>query len=102
MAEFVTVGSVTEVPEGEAHAFEVNGKAVAVVRVGEEWYAFDDQCTHRACSLAEGELDEAVIMCPCHGSEFDVTTGDVMNGPADDPVATYEVRVEGDSIQVSV
>ena len=42
------------------------------------WVAFDDTCTHEECSLAEGELDGAVIVCPCHGSEFDVRTGDVL------------------------
>ena len=100
MATFVTVGSVNDVPDGEVRAFDVEGHAVAVANVDGAFYAFDDVCTHRQCSLAEGELDGTTIMCACHGSEFDVSTGEVLNGPAVVPVDTYEVRVEGDGIQV--
>ena len=100
MAAFVTVGSVNDVPDGEVRAFDVEGHAVAVANVDGAFYAFDDVCTHRQCSLAEGELDGTTIMCACHGSEFDVSTGEVLNGPAVVPVDTYEVRVEGDGIQV--
>ena len=101
MAEFVTVGTPDDVPEGEARAFEVDGRAVAVARVDGSWFAFDDTCTHRQCSLSEGEIWGDVIMCPCHGSEFSLATGEVMNGPADDPIRSYEVRVEGEELQVS-
>jgi nitrite reductase/ring-hydroxylating ferredoxin subunit len=53
-----------------------------------------------ACSLAEGDLEETTVICPCHGSEFDVTSGAVLQGPAREPVATYETRVEGDNLEV--
>ena len=42
------------------------------------WVAFDDTCTHEECSLADGELDGGVVVCPCHASEFDLRTGDVL------------------------
>ncbi len=100
MAAFVTVASVAEIPDGEVRAFDVEGHAVAVANADGTFYAFDDTCTHRQCSLAEGELDGTTIMCACHGSEFDVSTGEVLNGPAVVPVDTYEVRVEGDAVQV--
>jgi 3-phenylpropionate/trans-cinnamate dioxygenase ferredoxin component len=101
VAQFVTVGKADEVPEGEARSFDVGGKAVAVARVNGSWFAFDDTCTHRHCSLSEGEIWEDAIACPCHGSEFALATGEVMNGPATEPVQSYEVRVEGDELQVS-
>jgi nitrite reductase/ring-hydroxylating ferredoxin subunit len=102
MAEFVTVARVDEVPEGEARSYDVAGARVALAHSGGSWFAFDDTCTHRQCSLSEGEIWDDVIMCPCHGSEFALATGEVMNGPAEDPVRTYEVRTEGDEVQVSV
>ena len=102
MTPLVTVGTTDEVPEGEARAFDVGGKAVAVAHANGSWFAFDDTCTHQGCSLSEGEIYDDVIMCPCHGSEFALATGEAMNGPATEPVQSYEVRVEGDRIQVSV
>jgi len=102
MAGLVRVGSTDDVPEGELRAFEVEGNAVAVVNVGGTFYAFDDLCTHRQCSLADGDLEGTTVECICHGSQFDVTTGEVLNGPATEPVRSYEVRVEDGAIQVQV
>lgn len=100
MPEFVTVGSAADVAEGEKRAFEVDGRRVTVARVGGALHAFDDTCTHRQCSLAEGDLEDATVTCPCHGSQFDVTSGAVLNPPATEPVRTYPVRVEGDDLQI--
>jgi nitrite reductase/ring-hydroxylating ferredoxin subunit len=102
MAEFVTVGTAAEVVEGQMRPFEVGGRRVAVARVGGTFHAFDDVCTHRQCSLAEGDLEDSTVTCPCHGSQFDVTTGAVLNPPATEPVETYPVRVEGDALQIEV
>ncbi len=99
--EFVTVARAEDIDEGGMRAVDVGGRMVAVARTGGAWYAFDDVCTHRQCSLAEGELDGTTVMCPCHGSEFDVTTGEVLAGPATQPVGTFQIRVEGDEVQVS-
>lgn len=100
MANFVTVGRAGDVPEGEMRAFEVEGRRVSVAKVGGALHAFDDLCTHQLCSLAEGDLDGSTVMCPCHGSEFDVTTGAVLNPPAVEPVRTFQVRLEGDALQI--
>ena len=102
MADFITVGKTDEVPVGEARSFDVNGVAVAVANVGGTLFAFDDTCPHRQCSLAEGELEETTIICACHGSEFDVRTGELLNPPATEPVAHYELKVEGGEIQIQV
>jgi cytochrome P450/nitrite reductase/ring-hydroxylating ferredoxin subunit len=79
---------------------EVEERAVCVARTAEGWIAFDDTCTHQQCSLAEGELDGAVVVCPCHGSEFDVRTGDVVRPPALDPLPIYEAREEAGTLLV--
>jgi nitrite reductase/ring-hydroxylating ferredoxin subunit len=96
------VAKVGDIPEGEIRAYEVGGEDVAIANVGGTFYAFNDVCTHAMCSLAEGDLDETTVTCACHGSEFDVTTGNVLGGPAMEPVDSYDVTVEGDEIQVEL
>ena len=100
MAEFVTVGRAEDLEEGGMRAFDVKGITIAVANVGGAFHAFDDTCTHRQCSLAEGDLEGSTVICPCHGSEFDVESGDVLRGPAREPVETFAVRVEGGDLEI--
>lgn len=75
---------------------------VSIARVDDRFYAFDDLCTcaDAPCPLSGGLLTGTTIMCQCHGSRFDLTTGAVIDGPARDPLKMYEVqKVEG-SIQI--
>ncbi|HXF36703.1 MAG TPA: non-heme iron oxygenase ferredoxin subunit [Actinomycetota bacterium] len=102
MADFVRVGEAGEVGEGDMAAYVVDDRTVAIANVGGTLYAFDDVCTHAACSLSEGDLDGTVVECPCHGSRFDVTSGEVVEGPAADPIDTFEVREDGGELQVSI
>ncbi|MGH2662842.1 MAG: Rieske (2Fe-2S) protein [Actinomycetota bacterium] len=102
MAEDATVGSTGDVPEGELRQYQVGGEDVAVANVGGELHAFSDVCTHQQCSLSDGDLEGTTVICPCHGSEFDVTTGDVLNGPATEPVQTFEVSTEGGQLRIGV
>jgi 3-phenylpropionate/trans-cinnamate dioxygenase ferredoxin subunit len=102
MAEFVKVTDATKVAEGALAAFDVGGVRVAVANVGGTLHAFDDTCTHLQCSLAEGDLEGTVVTCSCHGSRFDVTTGDLLRGPAQKPVRTYPARVEDGALQIEV
>jgi 3-phenylpropionate/trans-cinnamate dioxygenase ferredoxin component len=103
MAEFVTVGDSAEVPEGEVKAFDVSGAEIAVARVEGQVFAFSDICTHRHCNLANGgELEDHTIECECHGSVFDIRTGEVRNPPAAEPLETFEAREVDGEIQVGV
>lgn len=100
MAEFIAVGEASEPGEGEMRVFDVRGVRIAVANVGGAFYAFDDTCPHLRCSLAGGDLEETAVICPCHGSEFDVRSGAVLEGPAREPVETYRTRVEGGSLEI--
>jgi nitrite reductase/ring-hydroxylating ferredoxin subunit len=101
MAEFVTVGSGDQVPEGSATAFEVEGVEIAVARVGGKLYAFGDICTHRGCNLStEGEISGTEIQCGCHGSVFSMETGEALEGPATEPEPVYGVREQDGQIQI--
>ena len=91
----VRVGSATDVALGKMRVFDVAGATVNVASVDGHLYAFDDTCTHRGCSLAKGELHGTTVTCPCHGSQFDVTSGAVLRGPAARPVRSRLVQVHG-------
>lgn len=102
MGEFVRVADAAQIGEASMGAFEVGGERIAVANVGGSFHAFGNTCTHRQCFLALGELDGTVVTCPCHGSQFDVTTGAVLRGPAVEPVRSYATRVEDDALHVAV
>jgi 3-phenylpropionate/trans-cinnamate dioxygenase ferredoxin subunit len=102
MAQWITVGSAGEVGDGELNSFGAGSRQVAVVNIEGDLHAFDDVCTHQQCSLAEGDLDGTVVECPCHGSQFDIITGEAVNGPAIDPVDVFQVREEDGALQVLV
>jgi cytochrome P450/nitrite reductase/ring-hydroxylating ferredoxin subunit len=94
------VGSEEDAPDGTLRRVEAGGRAVCLGRIGGSWAAFDDTCTHQECPLSDGDLDGTVVVCPCHGSEFDVTTGDVLSPPALDPLPIYETRIVDGAIEV--
>jgi 3-phenylpropionate/trans-cinnamate dioxygenase ferredoxin subunit len=100
------VCSTRDVPEGQARAFEVNGKQIAIANLGpEEGYrAIDDVCSHQESYLHEGEVDPdfETIECPKHGSTFDLNTGKPRSLPATIPLPVYPVKVEGDDILIEV
>jgi 3-phenylpropionate/trans-cinnamate dioxygenase ferredoxin subunit len=102
MAEFVTVGRVDQLVEGEATAFVLEDEEVAITRVDGDLYAFSDICTHRGCNLSMGgEIEDTSITCECHGSTFDIQTGAVLNPPATEPLPVYDVREQDGELQVA-
>lgn len=76
---------------------------IAIANVEGQPFAVEDRCTHAGCAFTEdAELLVDVISCQCHGSEFDIRTGDVERGPAEYPVRTFPVRIAGDDVEVDV
>ncbi|NIT04531.1 Rieske 2Fe-2S domain-containing protein [Candidatus Saccharibacteria bacterium] len=96
------VAKTSDISDGQIRPFEVEGKTVAVARLGEEFFAIDDICTHARCSLGEGVLIDEEVECPCHGSRFNVKSGAVRFLPATVPIKTYKVKVEGDEVSVEI
>lgn len=103
MGKLFEVASEDEIPPGTAVVLDAGGVEIALVNSGGTFYAIDNECTHASANLGEGELvDERTLECPLHGSQFDITTGEVVNGPADEPVKTYPVVVEDGAVKVEI
>lgn len=100
MTDFVTVAKTDEIKPGERIVVEINRKWIAVFNVGGQYYAIEDLCTHDGGELADGELHGHEIACVRHGARFDIRNGKVTKAPALVDVPAYEVRVEGDEVQV--
>ena len=96
------IGSAHDVRDGSMRVFDVAGTKVNVASTGGRLYAFDDVCTHQGCSLARGTLDATTVTCACHGSQFDVTSGAVLRGPAAEPVRSRAVEISGSDLLVEV
>jgi 3-phenylpropionate/trans-cinnamate dioxygenase ferredoxin subunit len=93
-----------EVAPGTARRFDVGRHRVALVRIGDDFYAVGDRCSHADFSLSEGEVwpDELEIECWKHGSTFSLKTGEPQSLPATRPVPVYDVVVQGDDVFVVV
>lgn len=100
----VRLCSVSDVEPGAVRRFDVDGARVAVVRIGDDWYAIGDTCSHQDYSLSEGEVweEERELECPKHGSTFSLETGEPRALPATRPVPVYSIRIEGDDVMVVV
>ena len=98
---YVTVCKTADIAPGTVRVFTVGDHNVAVANVDSQFYAFADVCTHDGGPLAEGDLDDCVIACPRHGARFDIATGQVLSLPAVAPIPVYDLKLEGDEIQVS-
>ncbi|MDP9490803.1 MAG: non-heme iron oxygenase ferredoxin subunit [Actinomycetota bacterium] len=97
---FERVCSLDEIPADEAVGFTVDAYDVALARHGDEVFAVQDQCSHAAVALSEGEVDDCTVECWLHGSRFDLRTGKPTGFPATEPVATFPVEIRPDGVYV--
>lgn len=99
MSSEVRIAALDDLADGEARRFDLDGRRVAVVRLGDDVYAIGDRCSHADVSLSEGDVDadDCTLECPQHGSAFDLRTGAALTLPAVRPVPVYSVVVrDGD------
>jgi uncharacterized membrane protein/nitrite reductase/ring-hydroxylating ferredoxin subunit len=94
------VCKTSELSEGQLMLAEIQGARVAVGRCAEGIVAFRDRCTHQGGPLSDGALVGCAVQCPWHGSQFDLHSGRVINGPAEDRILTYDVITRGDNVFV--
>ncbi len=101
MADYVKVASTDDLSPGDLLLVDLDGDRVVLANSDGQIYALAELCTHAECPLSEGELDGEELVCPCHGSRFNVKTGDVLSLPANEPLAVYNVQIEGSDVLIA-
>jgi len=106
---YVFAAKASEVPEGAMIKATAEGRTVLLARLGGEVYALNNKCPHMGGSLADGKLEDGLVICPRHGAAFEIKTGKNMRGPKIGPLKltthdaqAYPVKVEGEDILVGL
>ena len=98
--DWTEAASADDLADGESKRVVVEDAPVMLYRKGRSTYAIHDRCSHRGCSLAEGEVTDGIVECPCHGSRFSVKDGSLVKGPATQPQPALEARVRRGVVEV--
>ena len=116
MGHFVEVGETKDYKDETRHKITVEGNEIMLAKAGGRYYAVSNRCPHLDASLARGKLEGKVITCPSHGTQFDITTGQVVRWlkgygslssvseefKKEHSLKTYNVKVEENTILVEV
>jgi nitrite reductase/ring-hydroxylating ferredoxin subunit len=99
---FVKLCDKNILPVGELRSFKIKGLEILVTNVEGKIFCLDGRCTHAGSPLAEGTLDGEVLTCPWHYSQFNITNGLVIRGPADKPLKMYRSEEKENSVYVDL
>ncbi len=100
MSEWVEVAKVEAISIGHPVHIEIDGTAIAVFKLEQDFYAIEDVCTHDGGTLTGGCVENDQIICPRHGARFSIRTGEALTAPAYEPTATFPVRIKNGMVQV--
>jgi 3-phenylpropionate/trans-cinnamate dioxygenase ferredoxin component len=100
--DWVRVARSGQIPDGYVRRFFADGVELAVARLGGMVYATSNYCTHLDCLLSSGKLVDDGIRCSCHGSVFDLGTGEPIYPPATVPIKTFPAREDDGQIYVGI
>jgi nitrite reductase/ring-hydroxylating ferredoxin subunit/uncharacterized membrane protein len=98
--EFVPVLPESDLQEGILRKVDARGVPVLLLRRQGEIYAIAETCSHAGAPLSQGKLEGTVVTCPWHKSQFDLRSGNVINGPATHPEPCFETRVRNGQVEV--
>jgi 3-phenylpropionate/trans-cinnamate dioxygenase ferredoxin subunit len=100
--EFLDIAPVSELPNGERLFIEVEGKSLVIFNIAGQYFSIGDICSHDDGPVGDGDIEGHNIVCPRHGGEFDVRTGQAVQMPAVVDIPAYPVRVVSGMIQVGI
>ena len=116
MADFIEVSRTSELQDGTMKEVSVQGRKMLLARIGDKYYATDNRCPHLGAKLSQGKLEGTTVICPRHGSQFDLSDGrvlrwtnwsglisklsQVLKSPR--PLTLYKTRVEDDKILIEL
>lgn len=100
--DVLDVASEGDLEVGQMKLLRIGDRRIVLARTEDGYRAFQDACTHKGGPLADGALICGTVQCPWHGSQFDVTSGEVKAGPAKQPIKTYPVFADDGRILVKL
>jgi len=99
---FIKLASINDAKPNSMMGVTINDQKILLANVNGNYYAIGDKCTHRGCQLSKGKLQGETVVCPCHGSTFDLKTGNFVKGPTKKPESAYELKVENNDILINL
>jgi 3-phenylpropionate/trans-cinnamate dioxygenase ferredoxin subunit len=99
---FVEIAKTDEIPDGKMKVIKIDNNNILVTNIAGKYYAIGAKCTHAGGDLSKGKMDGNIVICPRHGSKFDVITGKSVSGPAKQSVPIYQVKIQGKSILIDI
>lgn len=102
MGNIHEIAKTGDLNPGSAMLVEVDGKEIALFNVEGEYYAIANECSHVGGPLCEGDIENDKVICPWHGAEFDIKSGEALCDPAEGPVESYKVIIDGDVIKIEL
>ena len=100
--EFLDIAPASELPNGERLFVEVEGKSLVIFNIADQFFSIGDICSHDDGPVGDGDLEGYNVVCPRHGGEFDVRTGQAVQMPAVVDIPAYPVKVVDGMIQVGI
>jgi len=100
MSDWVNVDHVNNWQDGEHKIIDIDDTPVAIFKIGGEFYAIEDICSHDGTEIADGQLEGETIICPRHGARFCLKTGAVQSAPAYENITSFPVKITDEIVQV--
>ena len=94
----IVITGLKDAKDGQIKEIEIGDRKIVLVKHGDKFFALDGLCTHKSGPLAKGLVKDGKIVCPWHGAEFDLTSGEVAKGPAEKPLKTYRIEQREDEL----
>lgn len=98
----VKLCETSSLPVGEPKQFNAGEEEILAINLNGEFFCLSARCTHAGAPLVEGQLIGDVLICPWHGSNFRVTNGAVLKGPAEKPLKVYKNTITGDYLFIEI
>ncbi|MER9294832.1 non-heme iron oxygenase ferredoxin subunit [Mesorhizobium sp. M0510] len=98
--DWLILCALSDLQEDTVTPFEIGGNKVAIYLIDSKVYATDNVCSHAFALLSDGWLEGTLIECPLHGAQFEITSGEVVQGPADCPITVFKTKVEDGQVLV--
>jgi 3-phenylpropionate/trans-cinnamate dioxygenase ferredoxin subunit len=99
---FIKLASVNDAKPNSMMGLTVNDQNILLANVNGNYYAISNVCMHRGCQLSKGKLVGETVVCPCHGSTYELKTGNFTKGPTKKPEPAYELKVENNDIMINL